>query len=303
MSGITRRKFVNLAAGMSVVLATKTGFGEEFKEVYPPAVWSPPTVSMKSFRLAAISTRSLPGAPEKNLEHMVSWLAQARDKGAALACFPELSVTGYVLGRQIWKVSEPVPGPSTQKLETLAKRFNLIIAAGIAEKDRGIVYDTYVFVGPEGYMGKSRKMHIPPAEVGSWRGGGVAPVIDIGLAKVGVNICFDNWLPESSRLVALQGAEIIFAPFVWGGGKLGNPPDHSQRNRRQKVYAGHTLPARAIDNGTFLVYVNDCGMAASGEYRESVVLVYSPAGNWLPNPRMRPRAKSWLLLIWITRCW
>lgn len=230
--------------------------------------FSAPT--MKSFRLAAISTRSVPAAPEKNLGHMNSWLTQAKDKGAELVCFPELNVTGYVLGPQVWKFSEPVPeGPSTRALEEQAKRYNVIIAAGIAEQDRGIVYDTYVFVGPDGYIGKSRKMHIPPAEVSSWRGGGVAPVIDLGLAKVGVNICFDNWLPESSRLVALQGAEVILAPFVWGKEKLGTPAEHLQRNRQQKEYTNRTFPARAIDNGAFVVFVNDW---------ESVVLIYSPEG-------------------------
>ena len=47
-----------------------------------------------------------------------------------------------------------------------------MLAAGIAENDRDIVYNTYVIVGPDGYIGKSRKIHIPPAEVGYWRGGG-----------------------------------------------------------------------------------------------------------------------------------
>ena len=93
-----------------------------------------------------------------------------------------------------------------------------MLAAGIAENDRDIVYNTYVIVGPDGYIGKSRKIHIPPAEVGYWRGGGIPPVIDIGPAKVGVNICFDNWLPESGRMVALQGAEVILAPYVWSVG-------------------------------------------------------------------------------------
>lgn len=226
--------------------------------------------TMKSFKIAAISNRCVPAAPEKNLANMDSWLTKAKDKGAELVCFPELNITGYVLGPLAWKFSEPVPGgPSIRALEEKAKRYNVIIAAGIAEQDRGIVYDTYVFVGPDGYIGKSRKMHIPPAEVSSWRGGGVAPVIDIGLAKVGVNICFDNWLPESSRLVALQGAEVILAPFVWGKEKAGTPAEHLKRNQQQKEYTNRTFPARAIDNGTFVVFYNDW---------ESVVLIYSPEG-------------------------
>jgi predicted amidohydrolase len=199
-------------------------------------------------------------------------------------CFPELSVTGYLTAPGIWQAAEPIPGPSTRRLEALARQFKIHIAAGIAEKDRGIVYDTYVFVGPDGYLGKSRKMHIPPAEVGYWRGGGVAPVIDLGMAKAGVNICFDNWLPESSRLVALQGAEIIFAPYVWAVGEWGEKPDHRRRNRAWKDYASRTFPARAIDNGVFFIALNACGPVPNGSrtyYGNPVVMIYTPLGQLL----------------------
>ena len=134
----------------------------------------------ESFRLAAVTQRSQPASPEKNLDAMGPWIEQARDAGVQLVAFPELSVTGYVTTPDIWTASEPIPGPSVKVLEDYARKSGLVIAAGIAERDRDIVYDTYVFVGPDGYLGKSRKIHIPPAEVGYWRGGGVPPVIDIG---------------------------------------------------------------------------------------------------------------------------
>jgi predicted amidohydrolase len=236
---------------------------------------------MRSFRLAAVTQRSLPCSPDANLERTESWVRKAKDAGAAMVCFPELSVTGYETTPRIWEAAEPVPGPSTRRLEEFARKHQIHVAAGIAEKDRGMVYDTYVFAGPEGFLGKSRKMHIPPAEVGSWRGGGVPPVIDIGLAKAGVNICFDNWLPESSRLVGLQGAEIVFAPYVWAVGEWGDAPDHRKRNRAWKDYASRTFPARAIDNGVFFVALNACGPVPNGArtyYGNPVVMVYSPLG-------------------------
>lgn len=279
MSDISRRNFINMATGLPGLMTANSLFSYNNPPIHRnSSTLNPSETYMESLRVAAISTRSHEGKPEKNMEHIASWVAKASEKDPALVCFPELNVSGYVYGRKIWEAAEPVPGPSTVKLEALAKQYKLIIAAGIAEMDKGIVYDTYVLVGPDGYIGKSRKMHIPIPEVGSWRGGGVPPVIDIGIAKVGVNICFDNWLPESARLVALQGAEIILAPFVWGGGKLGNPPDHAGRNRKQKDYSNRTLPSRAIDNGVFLIFVNDCGMATSGEYREATILIYSPEG-------------------------
>ena len=236
---------------------------------------------MESFRVTAVSLCSQPASPQENLSHHADWVARAMAENPDLICFPELGLTGYSITSAIWESSEPVPGPSTDALVELAREHNVMLAAGIAENDRDIVYNTYAIVGPEGYIGKSRKIHIPPAEVGYWRGGGTPPVIDIGVAKVGVNICFDNWLPESSRMVALQGAEIILAPYVWAVGGWSEPPDHASRNRAWKDYAGRTFPARAIDNGVFLIAINACGPSPysnSPNYGNPMVMIYNPLG-------------------------
>ena len=236
---------------------------------------------MDSFRVAAVSLCSQPASPRENFEHHAAWVERAKADNPDFICFPELGLSGYAITSAIWEASEPVPGPSTEALVDLAREHDVMLAAGIAENDNDIVYNTYVIVGPEGYIGKSRKIHIPPAEVGYWRGGGIPPVIDIGVARVGVNICFDNWLPESSRMVALQGAEVILAPYVWSVGDWGNPPDHASRNRAWKDYAGRTFPARAIDNGIFLVAVNACGpppTGASTHFSNPMVVVYNPLG-------------------------
>ena len=236
---------------------------------------------MQSFSVTAVSLRSQPASPQENLDHHAAWVARAKAENPDIICFPELGLTGYSITSAIWDSSEPVPGPSTQALVDLAREHDVMLAAGIAENDRDIVYNTYVIVGPDGYIGKSRKIHIPPAEVGYWRGGGIPPVIDIGVAKVGVNICFDNWLPESGRMVALQGAEVILAPYVWSVGDWSDPPDHASRNRAWKDYAGRTFPARAIDNGVFLVAINACGPSPNSDrpyYGNPMVMIYNPLG-------------------------
>ncbi len=236
---------------------------------------------MDSFRVTAVSLCSQPASPRENLDHHAAWVARAKADDPDLICFPELGLTGYSITGAIWEASEPVPGPSTEALVELAREHDVKLAVGIAENDRDIVYNTYVIVEPEGYIGKSRKIHIPPAEVGYWRGGGVPPVIDIGVAKVGVNICFDNWLPESSRMVALQGAEVILAPYVWAVGDWGEPPDHASRNRAWKDYAGRTFPARAIDNGVFLIAINACGpspYSSTPSFGNPMVMIYNPLG-------------------------
>jgi predicted amidohydrolase len=239
---------------------------------------------MRGFRVAAAASRSAAASPAENLARMPHWLAQARDEAAALVCFPELSITGYTTDTEIWEAAEPVPGPSTARLEELAAEFGVTIAAGIAEMDYGIVYNTYVFVSPDGYVGKSRKMHVSPLETPYWRGGGAPPALDLDVARVGVNICFDNWLPESARLVGLAGAEVIFAPFVWPVGDWGEASDHRAGNRAWKDYAQRCFPARAIDNGVFFVAVNAVGPVAAVAggppelFSNPIVLVYDPFG-------------------------
>lgn len=276
--GISRRSFINKTSGIAAVLSTNYPFYEPLNISNENLPEFDSKHFMESFRIAAISTRSEEGNPKENIKHMEAWISKASEKDPALVCFPELNISGYVYGRKIWEAAEPIPGPSTSKMEALAKRYNMTIAAGIAEIDNGVVYNSYVIVGSEGYLGKSRKMHIAIPEVGSWRGGGVAPVIDIGIAKIGVNICFSNWLPESARLVALQGAEIILAPFYWGAGEV-NPHDYLTRNRKLKDYCSRTLPSRAMDNGVFLIFINDCGTGASTPNGfEPVCLIYSPQG-------------------------
>ena len=236
---------------------------------------------MQDIRVAAIATINRPGEPQANLANHESWARRAADEGAELILFPEMGITGYWTDSRLWHVAEPVPGPSIAELERVAKDLGVIVCAGIAEKEHDIVFNSQALVGPNGYIGKSRKLHIPIAEYAYWRGGYDAPVHDTGKCRVGINICFDNWFCESSRLVTLKGAEVLLSPWVWSKGKSTTKAEAVSANRSWKEHGGRVFPARAYENGLFVVVVNASGPVDEKGFLYNghpVCLVYDPQG-------------------------
>ena len=133
-----------------------------------------------------------------------------------LMVLPELFNTGYhFLNREeVLTLSESVPeGPTTQALIRICKKKKTSIIAGIAERDGDQVYNSAVIVGTKGYLGKYRKIHLFDTEKNYFNRGALPlRVFDIGLARVGVMICFDWRFPESARTLSLAGADLIAHP-------------------------------------------------------------------------------------------
>ena len=102
----------------------------------------------------------------------------------------------------------------------------------MSEKERDIVFNTQVLVGPQGYIGKQRKLHLSRDEVFYYKGGREIPVFDIGPCKVGIVICYDNQFPEVARVLALRGAEVILMPHA-GRFKLWDDTPESEAAARR----------------------------------------------------------------------
>ena len=129
---------------------------------------------MQATRVAAVSMNGLLGEPERVLEAIDGWCERAASAKAHLVLFPELVVHGHCTPRT-WELAEPVPdGPSTRRLAELARRDGLVLSVGLSEKERDIVYNAQVLVGPNGYIGKQRKLHLSRDEVNYYKGGGIS---------------------------------------------------------------------------------------------------------------------------------
>src|SRR4029079_13817012 len=114
--------------------------------------------------------------------------------------------------------SEPVPGPTTNFLGSIARKYNLYIVAGILERNGDTVFNTAVLIDRHGTLaGKYRRVSLPQEEID----GGLSPgdsfsVFDSDFGRSGVMICWDVTFPEPASTLAQKGAEIIFLP-IWGG--------------------------------------------------------------------------------------
>jgi len=168
---------------------------------------------VQTIRAAAVSMNGLLGEPDKVLNAIGRWCEQAAAEKAELVLFPELVVHGHCTPNT-WDLAESVPGPSTERLAQLARKYRLFLCVGLSEKERDIVYNTAVLVGPDGYIGKQRKLHMSRDEALFYKGGKDIKVFDIGKCKVGTVICYDNQFPEIARVLALRGADVLLMPHA-----------------------------------------------------------------------------------------
>src|SRR5271155_4595028 len=136
-------------------------------------------LTMQTIRAAAVSMNGLLGEPHRVLNNIAGWCERAAAEKAELLLFPELVVHGHC-APNTWAIAEPVPdGPSVARLVQIAKRHRLALCAGMSEKERDIVYNTMVLIGPDGYIGKQRKLHCSRDEVFYYKGGREITVFDI----------------------------------------------------------------------------------------------------------------------------
>jgi predicted amidohydrolase len=216
---------------------------------------------MQSIRVAAVSMNSELGKPGQALCAIAGWCARAKADGAELVLFPELVVPGHCTPNT-WEIAEAIPdGQSAQTLVSLAKQHGLFLSAGLAEKERDIVYNTQVLVGPQGYIGKQRKIHLSRDEVLHYKGGKELPVFDLGKCRVGIVICYDNMFPELARILALRGADVLLMPHA-ARIKMWDDTAESEAAARRHSFEflkGYALRAR--ENACFGVLADQAGRA------------------------------------------
>jgi N-carbamoylputrescine amidase len=224
---------------------------------------------MQDMRIATVIFHSPAGQSEKSLEQMSIWAKQARAEGAVIICFPEMNVTGYSTGQDIIDSAEPVPGPIIHKLSSLAKSENITILAGIAEKAKnGRIFASHLVLKPNGEVGVYRKLHLAPPERSIFSPGDRVPLFEVEGVKFGIQLCYDAHFPELSTHMAIHGAEVIFMPHA---SPRGTP------KQKYKSWMRH-LPARAFDNGLFVIACNQTGENQKGLRFPGLAVILGPSG-------------------------
>jgi len=210
---------------------------------------------------------------EGNFQKIESLTLKAKEQGADLAIFPELSLSGYVVRDQLYELAETIPGPIVEKVEKLAKKTGMHIIFGmpeLSEKTQATIFNTAVLVGPEGLIGKYRKMYLPTHSVFEekryFRPGYQTASFQTDLGNIGLCICYDIFFPEVLRLTRLKGAQLIVCISA------------SPAVRRS--YFETLTCARAIENTAYLAYVNLAGVQDGLQFWGGSRLV-SPSGDIL----------------------
>lgn len=219
---------------------------------------------MEDIRVAAVTMNGVLGEPGRNVDRIAEWCQMAKAQGAELVVFPELVVHGHC-APNTWDLAEPVPqGASTQRLCAIARELGLILAVGLSEKECDIVYNAQVLVGPLGYIGKQRKLHLSRDEAIYYKGGTDLPVFDIGKCRVATIICYDNLLPEPPRIAALRGADVLLMPHAARRRMWGDTPE-SEAAAVAESWEEYTTfyPLRARENACFAIVADQTGRAGS----------------------------------------
>jgi N-carbamoylputrescine amidase len=216
---------------------------------------------MKSTRVAAVSMNGRLGEPERVLDAIDAWCEEVAKEGVELVLFPELVIHGHCTP-DTWELAEPVPdGPSVRRLAEIAGRRRLVLCVGLSEKERDIVFNTQVVVGPRGYIGKQRKLHLSRDEAFYYKGGRELPVFDVGPCKVGIAICYDNQFPEVARVLALRGAEVLLMPHAARFKPWDDTPEGESAARRYSHEFFKKYALRARENACFAVLADQAGRA------------------------------------------
>jgi predicted amidohydrolase len=248
---------------------------------------------MQTTRVAAVSMNGFLGEPDRVLRAIDSWCERAAAERVELVLFPELVIHGHCTPNT-WAIAESVPdGPSVVRLVEIARRHRLNLCAGLSEKERDIVYNTMVLVGPDGYRGKQRKLHLSRDEVFYYKGGRELPVFDIGPCKVGIVICYDNQFPEVARVLALRGADVILMPHA-GRFKLWNDtPESEVAARRYSHEFLKKYALRARENACFAILADQVGRAGyvdlwprdseNQPHHAGAAFIWGPDGNLLAS--------------------
>jgi 5-aminopentanamidase len=207
-------------------------------------------------KIAGVQMDPKIGAVKENLAKIVERTRIAAAKGANLVVFPECALTGYMFTSRTEAIPfmESIPGPSTEKLAAVCRELGVYLVAGMLEKERDKCFNAAILVGPEGLVGKYRKNHLPFLGIDRYLDSGNQPfpVFETAIGRIGLFICYDCTFPESSRVMALAGADILVLPTNWPEGRAKVPL--------------YIIPTRAYENKVHVVAVDRVGRERGAEF-------------------------------------
>lgn len=263
---------------------------------------------MDNLKISTAQFESRSDDKNYNLSVIEKLSKKAAEEGSKIIAFHECSVTGYTFARRLDKkqmldLAEYIPeGESLLKLTEIAKMYEIVVLAGLFEKDKNDrLFKAYVCVGKNGLIAKYRKLH--PFINPHLTPGDSYCVFDLFGWKCGILICYDNNIIENVRATTLLGANIIFMPHVTmctpstrpGAGfvdpKLWENRESDPTSVRLefdgmkgRAWLMKWLPSRAYDNAVYVVFSNPIGMD-DDQLKNGCSMIIDPFGDVLDECR------------------
>jgi predicted amidohydrolase len=220
------------------------------------------------------------GDVERNLASMQRNARAAREAGAEIVAFPELTLTGIYKDDHVLELAENLDGPAVRRALAVAQDTGAWLGFGFTERASPLPYNAYAVASPDGTLaGVYRKNFIPKLEVPWWQGHTERPVFEVAGKRTAVAICWDTTCPELLSDYGSRGAEMVLMPHAWDSDPLaadGTDLAHEtmaelyehQRQGRLAGWRSHDemrdqfyryIPARARENGFWALFVNQSG--------------------------------------------
>jgi len=263
---------------------------------------------MEKIKISTAQFENRSGDKDFNLSKIEGLAEKAALDGSHAIAFHECSVTGYSFARRLSKdemleLAEIIPdGPSVSRLTRIAAKNNIVVLAGLFEKDsENKLYKTYVCIDKNGLVAKHRKLH--PFINPNLTPGDSYCIFDISGWKCGILICYDNNIIENVRATTLLGAEIIFMPHVTmctpstrPGAGFVDPKLWENREEdptpvrlefdgmKGRKWLMKWLPSRAYDNGIYVVFSNPIGMD-DDQLKNGCSMIIDPFGDIIAECR------------------
>lgn len=204
--------------------------------------------------LSVVTFHAFWGEKEKNLNRIMGYIECAAKRGSDMIVFPEMALTGYddeaetpKKQKMQFRLAETIPGPATEKIAELTRRYGIYAILGMPEKDADhpeSLYNSLALFSPDGLAGCYRKMHLPAPEP-NWAVRGEKPVLlDTPWGPVGVGICYDSYyFPELMRYYAAKGARLVI-----------NSTAHAKCHGQFMAKA--SMEVESVRNGIFVASAN-----------------------------------------------
>jgi N-carbamoylputrescine amidase len=214
----------------------------------------------------------------RNIDKAVRFTKIAIEKGAHIICFQELFTTHWFpkeMNKRYFSLAEKMDGLTIGTMRNLAKEYGVVLICPIFEIEEDSFYNSAIVIDADGeILGSYRKIHVPQIPLWEERyyfssGNHGFPVFKTKFAPIGVQICWDNFFPEGSRILALKGAKILFSPTAAA---------FASQRKWETV-----ISSNAISNGVYIFRVNRVGSEEKQDFYGRSFCI-SPEGELLDKP-------------------